>query len=92
MTELVGLLMFMCFSTALIPQIVHILKVKQVCQINIWTIVMFMTANILGITYNTLSEGGIFITVDYSIGMIINMLYLLLCLKYKKIKKGVDKG
>lgn len=88
MIEVVGFLMFVCFATYVIPSLFQVWRSKAADQHSILTPILGLLACSLGLVYGTSTGAGMFILIDYSLGVCIHLIYIYLILYYNKLDKS----
>lgn len=95
--HILGFITFVLFSVALLPQIVHMRKLKDSRGVSAFWPMLGMFACMSGLTYVTLSTDGnppIWIFIDYCVGLCLNGTVLFLKAKYsdKVFVKAITKS
>lgn len=83
--DCIGFLMFICFATYVIPSLIQVWRSKASSQHSIYTPILGLLACSLGLFYGSATGAGMFILIDYSLGVCIHLLYIYLIIRYKSL-------
>ena len=81
-----GIMSMLLFTFCFIPQIVRILKTKNVSGLSFWSWIMVVTGHAAGLLYTAWLKVPILIT-TYSIGFSLSLWILILLVYYRTKKK-----
>lgn len=87
--EIVGLVAGACTSSSLIPQLVTTVKKKKATDVSLFMFIVMFTGNALW-TYYGFAKSELPIIITNLIALSLNIVMMILKIKYKKNEKGND--
>lgn len=84
MTTFLGVLTFLLLNCSTVPQILKTIKTKQVDDISFTAYALATFGFVVALLYCWLTAAPIWLVVNYTVGLVLDIFMLILLFKYRK--------